>query len=219
MIDVMVDPDPGPSLGGALAGPGFAAIYVNSSQATDCAVFTLAHELGHALIESAVPLTDDTRFDNIAPMERAANAFANAFLMPAAELKSILDEHEPSPAALAAIMLRFGIGWDLLVDRLHQLGYIEPPDRRWLTKLDRRALAESVHDARARAALLSKSGAPCGLHHAPRWITTRAWIAARRGAIPVEVYATLIGEPTSGVVLPRETLANMELKTLIRAPS
>ncbi len=216
IVDVLVDPEPGPSQGGALVGPDFAAIYVNSSAPTDGSLYALAHELGHVLIGSAIPLSDDADFGNSSPKERAANAFAGSFLMPAAAVAPILEEHGPSPAALAVMMLRFGVAWNVLLSRLHRLGYLEPADQSWLEKLDQRVVAENVREPRLRAALLSRSAAPCGLHHAPRWITTRAWIGARRGAIPMESYAALTGEHLSAVGLPRQTIANGEIQSRLR---
>jgi hypothetical protein len=199
-----------------VSGPDFAAIYVNSSLPTEGSLFALAHELGHVLLESPTPLTDDHDFADAQPKERAANEFAEAFLAPAAELAAIIHEQGPGPAALALMMLRFGISWNVLLDRLHRLGYVEVDDRHWLAQLDRRALAESVRDPHLGTALLSQSGAPSGLHHAPRWITTRAWVGARRGAAPIEVYAALIREQPSGVALPGQTLADGEIRARLR---
>ena len=210
-IDVMVDPQPGPSLGGALTGRSFALIYINSGQATNESRFTLAHELGHALAESGVSLVDDARFDEPVPKERAADAFARSFLLPADEVARVLDDHGHTSDALATMMQQFGVGWDLLLDRMHALGYIGRNDHLWLAKFDRRALAENLGDAQIRAALLSTSYLPCGLHHAPRGITARAWIGARRGVVPMDAYAALIGARPSQVVVPRQAPGGAEI--------
>lgn len=102
------------------------------------------------------------------------------------------------------MMQQFGVTWDLLLKRLHMLGHIGRNNHSWLAKLDRRALAEHIGNPQIQAALLSTSFFPCGFHHAPRWITARAWIGVRRGVVPVGTYAALTGAEPSTIVVPPE---------------
>ena len=126
-----------------------AAILVNTRHWPVRRRFSYAHEYAHALFDRHAPVTT-TRQENAAELiEKHANAFAAAFLMPAegvAEQLSQLDKGHPSRAEIrprpgsqaityqdvAALAHHFGVSYEAAVWRLKSLRHINQPKTKTL---------------------------------------------------------------------------------------
>lgn len=91
-------------------------IVVKSSTWSERKRFTLAHELGHMVMEP----------NNSVDEEKAAHRFAGAFLMPADVLRAEIGAHRSSISIgeLVAIKKRFGVSVQALTYRCRELGII-----------------------------------------------------------------------------------------------
>ena len=80
--------------------------------------FTLAHELGHLLLQDRL----SSRLD----AERAANRFAGAFLVPAPEVRKELGPHRTwlEPQELCALKRAYGLSMQGWMHRAHHLGIL-----------------------------------------------------------------------------------------------
>lgn len=115
-------------LGGAsvsgltVAVPGLLPIIVlNNEQPADRMRFTLAHEIGHLVMH---------RFPN-PEMEKQANEFASALLMPAADVKTALSGRLDL-RRLAALKPEWRVSMQALLYRAQSLGLIEKAQASWL---------------------------------------------------------------------------------------
>lgn len=78
-------------------------IYLSKATSHKRDVFTIAHELGHYFLHSRlgqVPI-NARRSEDIDEVEKEANSFAAAFLMPEKELRKLFIEKEGNISALA----------------------------------------------------------------------------------------------------------------------
>lgn len=98
-------------------------IFVNTALLGDRLRFTLAHELGH-LVMHAFPTPD---------MERQADAFASAFLMPAADVAPELSGLSLAKAAAMKPIWKVSIG--ALIYRASELGAIRATQADYLWKV------------------------------------------------------------------------------------
>lgn len=120
------------SLGGAsISGVTFAVpgappiVALNSDQPGDRQRFTLAHELGH-LIMHRFPTPD---------MEREANEFAVALLMPAADIKPYFQGRKIDLSVLASLKPEWRVSMAALMMRAHKLGCIQEAQYTYLWKM------------------------------------------------------------------------------------
>ncbi|MGE0116626.1 MAG: ImmA/IrrE family metallo-endopeptidase [Dongiaceae bacterium] len=96
-------------------------IVLNEDQPADRTRFTLAHELGHLVMH---------RFPN-ASMEKEANEFASALLMPAVDIKPAL-MGRIDLRRLAALKPEWRVSMQALLYRAQSLKLIEPNQANWL---------------------------------------------------------------------------------------
>ena len=106
--------------------------------------FTLAHELGHLLLDREYSGELAIASGPWAPLaiEQRANAFAAAFLMPTWLLRDALataDSPADDPETIRSVSARLRVSASSLIDRLHNLGEITFEDRIqlrsiWLTE-------------------------------------------------------------------------------------
>lgn len=89
-------------------------IILNSDQPADRARFTLAHELGHLVMH---------RFPNPS-MEKQANTFASAFLMPAPDIQNAFMVGRIDLKRLAALKPEWKVSMQALLYRAQSLGLI-----------------------------------------------------------------------------------------------
>ena len=102
---------------------GYGAVLLNGDAYLPRLRFTAAHELGHheygaeAIVDITIGATTD-------PEERRANAFAASFLMPRDALAQRVAGPSPSADRVVEIASEFGVSYETLVYRLHNLGLL-----------------------------------------------------------------------------------------------
>jgi len=99
-------------------------ILLNSDQPADRMRFTLAHELGH-LVMHRFPSPD---------MENEAHAFASAFLMPAAELRPLLESRRIDLPLLASLKQEWKVSMQSVIMRAKTLGLLTRNQEEYLWK-------------------------------------------------------------------------------------
>ena len=159
-VDVMVESlgDDGP-LGLSITDPEFSFILVNADQLRSRALFTLAHELGHVLNSDGTTINIDRDLRARSDEERLANAFAAAFLMPEKEITETIDEFGRGAESLARMLVGFGVSYETLVYRLHNLGVINAEGRDHLRRIRWASLIGHLDDEEIARKLLAARGA------------------------------------------------------------
>lgn len=85
--------------------------------------FTAAHELAHHLLRDPREVVIDSGlYDGSNPMEKRANAFAAALLMPADGLRDVIAARAVDAAVLTGLMRHFGVSYSALLYRLASPG-------------------------------------------------------------------------------------------------
>ncbi|AKU15106.1 helix-turn-helix domain-containing protein [Luteipulveratus mongoliensis] len=100
-------------------------IIVNAVVPPDRMRLTLAHELGHLVMHTAVTIGQD--------LEAEANAFAGEFLMPADVVRPAL--RNLSASRLPALKQEYGVSMQALVERAFHLGLLGPKERTRIYKV------------------------------------------------------------------------------------
>lgn len=112
-------------------------IFTNSSNRLSREIFTLAHELGHAMLhlEDSNSFVDNSATINGKSMdekEQEANYFAACLLMPLDDVNRFIDleienfqERGLSAMDIARIMSEFSVSFDMALNRLENLGVID----------------------------------------------------------------------------------------------
>jgi Zn-dependent peptidase ImmA (M78 family) len=101
----------------------YGAVLLNGDSYLPRLRFTAAHELGHheyganAAVDVVIGATTD-------PEERRANAFAASFLMPREALANRVTGPAITPERVVEIANEFGVSYETLVFRLHNLGFL-----------------------------------------------------------------------------------------------
>ncbi|MEH0147327.1 ImmA/IrrE family metallo-endopeptidase [Corynebacterium sp. Q4381] len=103
---------------------GFALVFVNTRDAKSAQLFSLAHELGHAVLGAPGISNESSEVANGAPqeIERWCNGFAAAFLMPAEAVHSLGLPKEADLEEIQHAARRFGVSVPAFVYRLRELG-------------------------------------------------------------------------------------------------
>ena len=110
----------------------FTMIFINSAHSAARRLFTLAHEFAHVVFHLGREDRDTRkRVDTVVsiashrdPQEKEANAFAGEFLMPRADLQSLVEtygERLKEPSCLQAVAQHFNVSRDAIFYRLTQL--------------------------------------------------------------------------------------------------
>jgi len=201
-IDVLVEPYPGdPLSGAAITDRSFPLIFVNAAHALPRSLFTLAHELGHVLAgHDGGGITLDRELSGSTDDERLANAFAASFLMPKERVLEVLDEMGRSDAALIRLTFEFGVSFESLIYRLHNLGVINAEGRDSLRQVNWRQIVLHLSDESSRANLTfadagrlqARSVTPPPMIH-PALLVARATAGFRKGSISAHALAGLVG--------------------------
>lgn len=105
-------------------------------------LFTLAHELGHALLGHRAGLLTGIPDDDDAEDERQANAFAAEFLMPAERVARWVAQG----MALHQLCTNFGVSTEAMTRRLRELGLWRVVDERQRSRPSRPAIAKPMHN-------------------------------------------------------------------------
>lgn len=194
-IDVLIEDHADASLAGAaITDRSFPLVFVKASQPRPRALFTLAHELAHVLVDDGEAITLDADLSAHSDRERLANAFAATYLMPATAVAEVHEEHGLRPAGLAQMLVTFGVSFESLVYRLHNLGYINYQGRNQLRGGGVRAvLADLDDDDLTRSILARLAERPRVESRPPAWLAGRALTGYRRGVVSVRPLAGLLG--------------------------
>jgi DNA-binding XRE family transcriptional regulator len=199
-VDVLVERHEGdPLSGAAITDREFPLIFVNAQHPTPRSLFTLAHELGHLLIghDGSIALDEELVGDTQA--ERQANAFAAAFLMPEAEVDQKIEEYGRKADSLAKMVYDFGVSFESLIFRLHNLHQIDVEGRDRLRDIGWRGLLSLIENSdlqdrlgpEVSMRLISRlTGYPA--NRPPIWLTGRCFAAHRRGVMSVRPLAGLL---------------------------
>lgn len=198
-VDVMVESlgEDGP-LGMSMTDPEFPFILINADVIRPRSAFTLAHELGHVLAGdgSEIKIDEDLRGDN--DEERLANAFAAALLMPEGRVNSLIEEHGRDAKCLAMMILCFGVSFESLIYRLHNLQVINAAGRDALRNAGFHGLLRALDDTEESAMLLAARERPA--RKPPRHLTTRCISGIWDGTISAAPLAGLLGVETDDLV-------------------
>ena len=155
---------------------------------------TLLHELGHVVLKPAKNMKHD---------EKAAFRFAASFLVPAAELKSLVGEHRRFIDVEELILLkkRFGISIQALLYRMKDLQIISASlHREWCLFINQQGW---------------KQEEPAKLkREEPQWLRRTVYKGYAEGWINQSDAERLLGEP----VKPSDNLSLRERRALMRLP-
>ena len=198
-VDVMVESlgEAGP-LGLSMTDPEFPFILVNADEIRPRAMFTLAHEFGHVLAGdgSEIKIDEDLRGNN--DDERLANAFAAALLMPEQRVSSLIEEHGRDAKCLAMMILYFGVSFESLIYRLHNLQIVNATGRDALKNAGLHGLLTALGDTEESTMLLSARERPP--RKPPHHLTTRCISGIWDGTISAAPLAGLLGVETDELV-------------------
>ena len=198
-VDVMVESlgADGP-LGLSMTDSEFPFILINADVIRPRAMFTLAHELGHVLAGdgSEIKIDEDLRGNN--DEERLANAFAAALLMPEQRISSLIEEHGRDAKCLAMMILYFGVSFESLIYRLHNLQVINAEGRDALKNAGLHGLLRALEHTEESTMLLSARERPP--RKPPRHFTTRCISGVWDGTISAAPLAGLLDVETDELV-------------------
>jgi transcriptional regulator with XRE-family HTH domain len=124
-LDVLIEPMGGHCDGLLAVGDACALALVDSSVVSGRQRFTIAHELAHIVLGDAtdvIECEDPAALSGASSLiERRADAFASAFLMPEAEFRRIAGP-TPGIGQLSDLMVTFGVSWTACKKRCDNLG-------------------------------------------------------------------------------------------------
>ena len=143
-------------------------IVIKESEWSERKRFTLAHELGHMVM--------DVRHG--VDREKAANRFAGAFLMPAEALWREIGKHRTmiSLGELLRLKELFGASFQAIVYRCHDLGIInDAAYRRTFPSVQRIWLAQAALRRAWRAPSVPRTAAPHAAAMLPRSVRGSDW--------------------------------------------
>jgi Zn-dependent peptidase ImmA (M78 family) len=190
-VDVLVESIEGNLAGASIVDRGFPFIWVNQDQPLTRGLFTLAHELGHVVSGRGSPITLDFTLSAKSNTERVANAFAAALLMPEDLVQAHIDADGRSAKALAEMISEFGVSFESLVYRLHNLGYINAEGRDQLRARGWTGVLSGLPDSDTRKTLLVSMGRRPE-QRPPGLLTMRAFRGYLEGAVSVRPLASLL---------------------------
>jgi Zn-dependent peptidase ImmA (M78 family)/transcriptional regulator with XRE-family HTH domain len=157
--------------------------------------FTLAHELGHHLLNDPAEIIEETTRDMFADTsrEQRANAFAGHFLMPDRGIRAVLAwlGEQPGPVSdrsAVALMERFGVSMAALVYQLNIIGILTYDDGQNLRNRGVRSVVNQHRD-------VAPSGAATAtgrVRRAPERLARRALAAARQQLLGLSAVASLL---------------------------
>jgi Zn-dependent peptidase ImmA (M78 family) len=118
-LDVLAWPT-GQAVSGLCAhGQDIAMMLISTSFPRGHQRFTAAHELAHHLLRDPREIVIDSElYNGGSPMEKRANAFAAALLMPADGLRDVIADRPIDEAVLDELMRHFGVSFSALLYRL-----------------------------------------------------------------------------------------------------
>jgi Zn-dependent peptidase ImmA (M78 family) len=157
--------------------------------------FTLAHELGHHLLEDPREVIEEGQREMFADTntERRANAFAGHFLMPEKGVRSVLEwlggeSGAVTERAVVALMEHFGVSMAALIYQLNIIGVLDYEAGQQLRARGVASLVEKHRDIAP-----SLAGTVVGrVRRPPERLTRQALAAARGQRLGLSVLASLL---------------------------
>jgi Zn-dependent peptidase ImmA (M78 family) len=202
-VDVLIEDRGSDNVAGAsVTDPQFSLIFVNASQSITRALFTLAHELGHVLVQDGEFVVDEDLVAH-SNSERFANAFAAALLLPEADVREQIGDGNPDAQTLCKMLDLYATSYETLVYRLHNLRIIDAAGRDKLRSLGLRGLVSQLEDQALATRLFARMGKSPG-RHAPSILAERAFTGYRKGVISSRPLAGLLGVPSEIVAAAME---------------
>ena len=194
-VDVVIDDvADGMLAGAAITDPSFPLIFVRASQPRPRALFTLAHELAHVIAGDGDTFTVDETLTAHTDRERFANAFAASYLMPATQVGQHTKDGITA-SSVARMLVQFGVSYESLVYRLHNLGLINYQGRNRLQSIGIRGLISGVDDEMLVRLVLARLGERGDIEtRPPTLLAWRALDGYRRGIVSARPLAGLLGE-------------------------
>jgi Zn-dependent peptidase ImmA (M78 family)/transcriptional regulator with XRE-family HTH domain len=200
-IDVLMESFPGdPLSGAAIIDMAFPLLFVNSDHSRPRSLFTLAHELGHLLARRADDeIALDREMGGSTDTEKLANAFAAAYLLPESEVRQTLNDEGRSMSTLVRLTDSYGVSYETLIYRLHNLRLIDAAGRdrliaiSWQQLVDRSvpSLIQSGY-APSRIGKLFARGQQKPAGRPPALLVQRAFDGYRKGVLSVRPLAGLL---------------------------
>ena len=190
-MDIGFEPLEDAGVSGLLVqGDGVALVLVNSDEIEARQRFTLAHELGHHLMDAATQVVVDGEVHRTeTATEERANAFAAEFLMPAASMTRLGGKVGQEPERFVDAMLKFGVSREALTKRLGKLDIIDGDEYERLLAADVAAMFMTAGRSDELEGLEDRRGR----RTAPARIVRRALKAYERGRIGLGPVASLLG--------------------------
>lgn len=157
--------------------------------------FTLAHELGHHLLNDPIEILEENAHDMFADTARElrVNAFAGHFLMPERGIRSVLEWLGEQPGHVSgrsavALMEHFGVSMTALIYQLNIIGILSYDDGQ---KLRSRGVASLVNQHRdvAPAGAATTVGR---IRRPPERLTRQALAAARGRRLGLSAISSLL---------------------------
>lgn len=200
-IDVLVEPYPDDALSGAaITHRSFPLIFVNSDFPQSRSLFTLAHELGHVLAGHADDsITLDRELSGSTDAERMANAFAASYLMPEDCIRREIAQRGRQVSTLAYLTYMFGVSYESLIYRLHNLRLINAEGRDRLKAISWQQLSSYFDNLELSSGLsqdqigrLQYRGAAKPAGRPPALLLRRAWDGYKKGIVSIRPIAGLM---------------------------
>jgi len=199
-IDVLVESfGDGSPAGASITDPEFSLIFVSSDQPRPRALFTLAHELAHVLTGDGAALNIDENLRARSDSERLANAFAAGLLMPEDEIRRTIEAKGRGAEALGEMLVEFGVSYESLVYRLHNLQIINAGGRDQLRSLGWTGLLARLEDGELGRSLLAARGSRPE-RRPPLLLTSRCLRGVLDGTVGAAPLAGLLGIPIDDLI-------------------
>ncbi|MCW1100098.1 XRE family transcriptional regulator [Streptomyces sp. RS2] len=192
-VDVALSPLGEEADGLCIHGKGVQLIVASTDFSQGHVRFTLAHELGHHLLDDPRDVIDEDEHDMYADnlAEKRVNAFAGHLLMPEDGIRETLgwlSAGRVTERSLVALMEQFGVSYAALLYQLRDLRLITPEQSQQLRQ-------QSVRQLVDRHASVAPTGAgisPLRTIRAPERLLGAAVEAARNEHVGLGVVATLL---------------------------
>jgi Zn-dependent peptidase ImmA (M78 family)/transcriptional regulator with XRE-family HTH domain len=203
-VDVFIDAFSDDALSGAtITSHLFPLVFVNSSYPRSHSLFTLAHELGHLLAGHADDgvVLDRRELAGSTDVERMVNAFAARYLLPETDIIQALDEDGRRLSTLVKLSEEYGVSYQSLVYRMHNLRLINAAGRDRLLEMSWQQLVSQTMPelptlgfSRERRGKLLPRGQNRPGWRPPALLVRRAFEGYQKGVISVRPLAGLLKE-------------------------
>lgn len=192
-LDVLAWPTGNAVSGLCAHGQGIAIMLVSTAFPRGHQRFTAAHELAHHLLRDPREIViDSDLYDTGNPMEKRANAFAAALLMPVDGLRDVTADRPIDETVLSQLMRHFDVSFSALLYRLatSSVGLLDTQKRdAWLQK-SASAVLRAAHDPSP-----EELTSPDEVKRIPARLWRAAQAGYQNGRVGIGTLAALADEP------------------------